>query len=71
VSEAIQLADRMAVMTARPGQIADIVDVPLPRPRATDLMGDPTAAKIEARIRRVLAAAHPVELEPWSAGARG
>lgn len=69
VSEAIQLADRVAVMTARPGRIAEIVDVPLPRPRAADLIGDPAAAGIEARIRDVLAAAHPVELEPWSAEA--
>jgi NitT/TauT family transport system ATP-binding protein len=68
VSEAIQLADRVAVMTARPGRVAELVDVPLARPRPTDLIGDRAAAGIEARIRRVLAAAHPVELEPWSAG---
>jgi NitT/TauT family transport system ATP-binding protein len=70
VSEAIQLADRVAVMTARPGRVAELVDVPLPRPRPPDLIGHPAAAGIEERIRAVLAAAHPGELEPWSAGAR-
>jgi NitT/TauT family transport system ATP-binding protein len=33
VSEAIQLADRIVVMTRRPGRIKEIIPVDLPRPR--------------------------------------
>jgi NitT/TauT family transport system ATP-binding protein len=71
VSEAIQLGDRVVVMTPRPGRVAEVVDVPLPRPRPPDLVGEPAAAEIEERVRALLADAHPVELEPWSSGARG
>jgi NitT/TauT family transport system ATP-binding protein len=66
VSEAIQLADRVVVMTPRPGRTAEVVDVPLPRPRPADLVGLPAAAGIEQRIRAVLAAAHLPELQPWT-----
>ena len=41
IAEAVFLADRIVVMSARPGRIANIVDVDLPRPRPVKLQTSP------------------------------
>lgn len=41
VEEALLLADRVAVMTARPGRIKLVERVRMPRPRHSDMIGDP------------------------------
>jgi len=65
VSEAVRMADRIVVMTARPGRVAQLIPVDLPRPRPASLSGDPTAARIDAATRAALAEVHPPELTPW------
>ena len=65
VGEAIRMADRIVVMTARPGSVAQVILVELPRPRSARLAGDPAAAAIEGATREALAGVHPAELTPW------
>ena len=52
IPEAVFLADRVLVMTERPGAIAAIYEVPLPRPRSLGVMGDPAFVALTQTIRR-------------------
>jgi len=66
VSEAVTLADRVVVMTPRPGRMARSVQIDLPRPRPTELIGDRRAAELAAEVRASLSASRALELRPWS-----
>ena len=66
VSEAVRLADRVWVMTSRPGQIAADIEIPLPRPRGAGTAQDPAAAALEGRVRDALASVHAPELAGWA-----
>jgi NitT/TauT family transport system ATP-binding protein len=60
IDEAILLGDRIAVMTARPGRIKEVLDVPFARPRDVDTMrGDPRFAELRSHIWRELHTARP------------
>jgi NitT/TauT family transport system ATP-binding protein len=50
IDEAIFLADRVAVMTARPGQIRDLMPVKLPRPRPTEVIATAEFMSLKARV---------------------
>jgi len=39
ITEAVQLSDRVLVMTCRPGKVKRIVDIDLPRPRSSEVIG--------------------------------
>ncbi|HEU0151699.1 MAG TPA: ABC transporter ATP-binding protein [Bradyrhizobium sp.] len=52
IPEAVFLGDRVLVMTERPGAVAAVYDVPLPRPRSLDVMADPVFTGLVQRIRR-------------------
>jgi ABC-type nitrate/sulfonate/bicarbonate transport system ATPase subunit len=56
VAEAVFLADRVYVMTPRPGTIATVIDVDLPRPRTLAIQESPEFGTHEARVREALRA---------------
>lgn len=58
IGEAVFLSDRVFVMTARPGRLAGVVDVDLPRPRRTAAMKEPRYAEHVFEIRRMLGVDH-------------
>lgn len=51
VEEALQLADRILLLSARPARIQSVVDVPLPRPRK---LSDPVVVELKEQILREL-----------------
>jgi len=51
VQEAVQLADRILVMTPRPGRLYKVVDVDLPRPRYRDGIRSPEYARLIESIK--------------------
>ena len=56
IEEAIFLSQRVAVITARPGRIKEIVDIELPTPRyAQDVRSTPEFAKVRQTLSRLLA----------------
>jgi NitT/TauT family transport system ATP-binding protein len=67
ISEAIFLADRVVVMTPRPGRLAAIFDIELPRPRTIEMTFESSFIELIQEIKRVVEAGarhtHAVEVE--------
>jgi NitT/TauT family transport system ATP-binding protein len=64
IDEAILLGDRVAIMSARPGRIKEILDVPFARPRDVDAMrADPRFAEMRTHIWHQLHTARPKKVQ--------
>lgn len=57
INEAVFLSDRVVVMTPRPGEVARVLDVELPRPRTLHVMKDQRFGEQVFEIRELLGVA--------------
>jgi NitT/TauT family transport system ATP-binding protein len=62
VDEAVFLSDRVVVMSARPGRVVEVLEVPFGRPRDASLMMAPEFHAIADRLTRALIPADQAEL---------
>jgi NitT/TauT family transport system ATP-binding protein len=54
IPEAVFLADRIVVMSPRPGRVSGIVEVPFPKPRRVEFMRDPAFTELTFEVRSIL-----------------
>ncbi|HYR24538.1 MAG TPA: ABC transporter ATP-binding protein [Aquabacterium sp.] len=56
LDEAIYLADRILVLKAHPGEVQELIEVPVPRPRGPQQFGSPEFQATKARLEALI---HP------------
>ncbi len=60
IDEAVYLSDRVVIMSPRPGQVVEVVDVTIDRDRVADVRDTPEFNELVAHMRHVLrAVVHP------------
>ncbi len=60
LDEAIYLADRILVLSAHPGEVQELIEVPLERPRRAEQLGSAAFAAVKARLEALI---HPPAAE--------
>ena len=50
ITEAVQLADRILVMTYRPGKLKRFIEIKLPRPRSSEIVSSEAFGRYVAQI---------------------
>jgi NitT/TauT family transport system ATP-binding protein len=54
LDEAIYLADRILVLSAHPGEVQELIEVPVPRPRSMQQFVSPTFLATKARLEELI-----------------
>ncbi len=60
MDEAVLLSDRIVVLKANPGEVQEIIEVPLARPRSPDIVTDSRFLQLKARINSIVHNPQPV-----------
>jgi NitT/TauT family transport system ATP-binding protein len=60
IPESVFLSDRVIAMTPRPGKIAEIIDIDLPRPRGLGVINTPQFGAYTSRLRTLLNASEDI-----------
>lgn len=68
MDEAILLSDRVYVLTPRPGRIATILEVDLPRPRSYEQVTEPAFSRLKSRLLKHLREKKPEEPQSLTGG---
>jgi NitT/TauT family transport system ATP-binding protein len=71
VSEAIFLADRVVVLTPRPGRLAHVFPIDLPRPRTVDMTFEPDFIHLVREIKMTIETGRYTPLAKAGAAAQG
>src|ERR1700704_650022 len=58
LDEAIYLADRILVLSAHPGQVQEMIEVPVPRPRSAAQIISPEFIATKARLEELIYSGH-------------
>jgi NitT/TauT family transport system ATP-binding protein len=54
IEEAITLSDRVIVMSARPGKVIDVISIPFPRPRSTEVRKSAEFNSLRERLWEII-----------------
>ncbi len=63
IQEAVFLADRVIVLSERPGRIVGQIAIDLPRPRSLEVMGSPAFGRLTLKVRGFIGATQGSPLE--------
>jgi NitT/TauT family transport system ATP-binding protein len=63
LDEAIFLADRILVLKANPGEVQEMIEVPVPRPRSPAQFGSPEFRATKHRLEELIHPYEPAEEE--------
>jgi len=61
IAESVFLSTRVVIMSARPGQIAGLVEIDLPHPRGPETREDARFAEHITQVRRLLRQGHALD----------